>query len=60
MTREGFELAARQQNQERDRQVAEARATGAACSIVTMFALGGADYCTTHRVMGPCPFGGSK
>jgi hypothetical protein len=56
MTRNQFEAAAKQQNAERAAQVVDARVNGAPCVVVTMFAFGGVDYCSTHRVMGPCPF----
>ena len=52
----GFEKAARDQNHARNVEVANARASGSPCSVVTMYALGGAPYCTAHRVMGPCPY----
>jgi len=60
MNRNQFNQAAAQQNTQRAAEVIQARATGAACSITTMFALGGVDYCTTHRVMGTCPYGQQK
>lgn len=62
MNRNEFEQAARKQNADRDAQVADARTSGAPCVLVTMFAFGGIDYCTTHRVMGPCTFakGGAR
>lgn len=60
MTRSEFEKAARDQNAAAAVRRSDARANGAPCSIVTMFAFGGMDYCTTHSVMGACTFGGAK
>jgi len=57
MTRSEFEAAARKQNADRDREVATARQTAEPCKTIPMLAFGGIDYCQTHRVMGPCPFG---
>lgn len=56
MTRSEFEKAARDQNDARSHEVAEARQTGAACDVEVMLAFGGMTYCRTHRVMGECPF----
>jgi hypothetical protein len=60
MDRTQFEKAAAQQNAQRAAAVVMARETGAACNVVPMLAFGGVPYCTTHRVMGPCPFGGGR
>lgn len=59
MNRNEFEQAARKQNADRNAQVADARSSGAACDLVTMFAFGGETYCRTHRVMGRCDYGKS-
>lgn len=55
-SRSKFEAACAAQNQRRAAEVAAARSTGAPCAVVTMFAFNGVPYCTTHRVMGPCPY----
>ncbi len=55
-----FEAAAREQNTRRAVEVRDARASGAACAVTPMLAFGGIGYCTTHRVMGECPYGGAK
>lgn len=60
MDRPTFEQTCRDNNARRENEVATARETGAPCSIVDMLAFGGVPYCTTHRVMGPCPFGGAR
>jgi len=57
VTRSEFEAACREQNRRKAEAVVEARAAGAACSVTHMMAFGGVPYCTTHRVMGPCPYG---
>lgn len=54
--RQKFEQACAEQNRKAAERVAAARANGAACEVVPMLAFGGVPYCTTHRVMGPCPF----
>ena len=56
MTRNEFEQAARNQNNARNAEVAQAREAGTACDVTPMMAFGGVDYCRAHRVMGPCPF----
>jgi hypothetical protein len=52
----GFEQACRAQNERKAAERGEARANGAQCVLITMFAFGGIDYCQTHGVMGPCPY----
>ena len=54
--RQKFEQSCAEQNRKAAERVASARATGAACVVTPMLAFGGTPYCTTHRVMGPCPF----
>lgn len=62
MTRQEFETAAREQNEARSREVEAARAAQSPCATIPMLAFGGILYCTTHRVMGECPFaeGGAR
>lgn len=60
MDRIEFEVAAKQQNAAAAQRRSDARANGAPCAVVTMFAFGGTPYCTTHGVMGVCSFGGGK
>lgn len=59
-SRATFERTCREQNARRAEQRAEARATGAPCIVTTMFAFGGIDYCTTHGVMGTCPYAAER
>jgi hypothetical protein len=57
MTRAEFETMAREQNERRAAERTMARETGAPCAVTPMYAFGGIPYCTTHSVMGPCPYG---
>lgn len=57
MTRNEFEKEARRQNAEAGQRRASSRAERKPCDVEIMLALGGVDYCRTHGVMGPCPYG---
>ena len=57
MTRAEFDRACAAQNAERAAERAKARESAAPCVVVDMLAFGGAPYCTTHGVMGQCPYG---
>ena len=56
MNKSGFEQACREQNECRTQAVVSDRASRADCALVDMFVFG-TTYCTTHRVMGECPYG---
>lgn len=60
MDRSSFETLCSEQNTDAAVRRETARQSGAACNITPMLAFGGIDYCTTHGVMGRCPFGGGK
>ena len=60
MDRIQFENLAQRQNVEAAAKVVEARETKSACVVVEMLAFGGVPYCTAHRVMGACTFGGAS
>lgn len=57
ITRSEWERAARAQVEESAARVVRARANGEPCDVESMLAFGGQEYCRTHRVVGPCPYG---
>lgn len=60
MTRSEFEKAAREANAAHEAERVAARTNRTACDVEVMFALGGAEYCRAHGVVGPCPFGAPR